>query len=547
MELNASGLNEVGLNEAPSGEAPLSPVAQQHDATWEVLDGLSTQHEARWGESYQVFFEAPYALRDDNRIIFAEHEATWSARITAYHSASWGFTVSAQHEAPWSLRSRAFGEHLAEFDLLLLQPVAAEHEALWSSPVQAQHEAPWTMRAQVGQQHVATWTESFPVGQQHEARHDLLLRNPVRRGHLAPYGLFESVVQNITGTPYVLKDGRQVGISGAEFSCAEDGYAWTCTLELTSISDYQDFARDDLFAIVLFGDSYLFMVESKGVSRPAPAQVSMTVSGISPAAVLDAPRAALITKTWSDPAMASAIALEVCGPVPLDWQAYDWMIPGGRLAVNGATPLSVLQQLATAVGAVVEATTQGGILVRPEFPVSVPDWESATPDHVFSDLPDNITSREGVAAADTFNRFYLADQQLASDSDRLEFEQDEGNAYAGTLFVYPGIWRTNLAVTTTRDGVLLVPMGVQYREEEQTIEIVQGVGQTSFPIDAILSSEWLDRDLGAFSFGTYSNKITVPGTGDRYSLLKLRYRTKALVYRAEYAENGEAQFLVEEI
>lgn len=534
MELNRSGLNETPLNEAGGSGAPSTVSLQTwHEALWGLRVPVQEWHEAEW---------------DTTLPITAWHEALFGATVTAYHEARWGFSIGTVfHESPYSLRPLLAQQHEAPFDLDLRELVEQQHEALWSSPISQQHEAGWSLRSQVSRQHEALWSQTSPVGQQHEALFDLMLYNPVRRGHLAPYDMLTSVIQNITGAPYVVKGGQQLGISGADFSCAEDGYAWTCNIDLTSISDYQGFQRDDLFAVVLFGDSYIFMMDSKGISRQGPAQATMSVSGISPAAWLDRPRATLITKTWDQPTMAQDIALEVCGSVNLDWQIYDWLIPAGRLAVNDSTPLAVLQQLATAAGAVVEADTQGGIVVRPEFPVSVPDWESATPDHVFSDLPDNITMREGVAAADHFNRFYLADMVASSTNDRIEFEVDETNPYAGTLFVYPGTWRTNLVVTSTRDGMILVPEGVQYREEEEVIEITQGTGQTAYPIDAILSTEWLDRDLGAVSFINYSNAVTVPGTGDRYSLLKIRYRTKALVYRAEYAENGEAQFLVEEV
>lgn len=536
MLLNSGLLNESTLND-PGGDSPAPPVyipvASEHEAIWTFRSQATAWHEALW---------EPLAP------VVTWHEALFGVVITGYHEARWGFSIGAAwHSAPYSLMALIEQQHEASFDLDLMQLVEQQHEASWASPIYQQHEVSWSLRPLVEQQHEGQWGSTVPVGQQHEAAYTLMLRNPVRRGHMAPFDILGPILQNITGAPYVLKDGRQVGISGADFSCAEDGYAWTCNIDLTSIPDYQDFQRDDLFSIVLFGDSYLFMMESKGISRPGPAQVSMSVSGISPAAVLDRPRAVLISKTWSEPTMALDIALEVCGSVPLEWQVYDWLIPGGRLAVNDATPLAVLQQLAAAVGGVVEATTQGGILVRPEFPVSVPNWETAAPAHVFSDLPDNITLREGVAAADTFNRFYLADQQASSSNDRIEFEPDEDNLYAGTIFVYPGVWRTNLVVTSTRDGVILVPNGVVYREEEETIEIAQGTGQTAYPIDAILETEWLDRDLGAVAFTNYSGVVTVPGTGDRYSLLRIRYRTKALVYRAEYAENGEAQFLVEEI
>lgn len=539
MLLNEGLLNESLLNGTGDGGAPPEPVpvSAWHEAAWDLLPPVEVEawHEAEW-----TIIE----------FIVAWHEAVTGARITAYNDAPWGFAiVPAWHAAAWSLKADVAAWHDAPFSLLLRQPVETWHEARWSSPMQTWHEARWSARVAVGRWHEAPYGATNPVGNWHEAGYDLLLRNPVERRHSASWDMRATSRFNITGAPYVLKNGAVIGISGADFSCSEDGYAWTSTMDLAQVADYQDFRRDDPFEIVLFGDSYRFIVESKSITRNGPAQVSMSVSGVSPAAVLDSPRATMISKTWTDPTMASTIALEVCGAVPLEWEVIDWLIPGGRLAVSNASPLSVLLQLAKAVGGLVEATTAGGILVRPEFPVTVPDWEVAVPDHVFGEVEDNITCREGLAAADLFNRFYLSDSTARTSNDRIDFEMDENDAHAGSLTVYPGRWRENLVVTTTRNGVILVPNGVVSREEEETIEVTQGTGQTAFPIDAILAFEWLDRDLGGISAAPYSNGITAAGNGhaDQYSLLKIRYRTKALVYRTQFADDGEVQYLVEEV
>lgn len=536
MELNSGLLNESGLGDPGSPPAPSAiPVSQWNETSWAFRIRLQ-----QWNDGP---FTSTAPIQQWN-------EAAYGARVLAFNSASWGNQVGAAwNEASFALRGLVQQLNEAAFDVRLRDPVAQWNDASWAARFGQWNEATWLTRERVQQWNAAEYAGTLPLGQWHEADFELREFNPVSRWNTALWDLESAEVTNITGAPYLLKDGEVIGITGADFAADEGGFFWTCNIELARVADYQRFKRNDPFEIDLFGDRYHFIVELKSIDRPAVAQVTMTLTGVSPAAVLDSPRARPVTKTWDTAMLASQIALEMAGSVPLDWQVLDWVIPANRLAVNGASPISVIQQLATACGGVVEADTDGGLVVRPEFPVTVPEWGNVSPDLVLTDKSHNLSTREGVGAADVYNRFYLSDTLAGAATDRIEFEADEADPYKGTLRVYPAVWRENLVVTSTRAGVILVPTGVISREEEETIEVTQGTGQTAFPIDAILGFEWLDRDLGGVSAGNYSSTVTAAGSGPlpKYSLLRIRYRTKAITYRTEYDQNGLAQFLVEEV
>lgn len=546
MLLNRHGLNEVGLNttHAPGGGRVVTQLVSQ----FSLRDPVSTQHEGTYAGSFPIGAPQHEALYEIGPKIRQEHESRWGLRVLVGHTAPFGNRIApAAHAAEYTLVGGILAQHEARFDLQVSQPVAAQHEARWADRLVAQHEAPWQALRRAFAQHGAIWSNSVPVAAQHAAQLDLLAFVPVAAQHRAIYDTESSTVLNLSGNPHVEKDGRQIAIAGADLAFDEGGYAWTSSIELANVADYQSFRRNEPFTVVLFGDRYEFIVDSKSLSRDRPAGVSMVISGVSPVAMLDSgpDRAGEITRTWTTPVLASEVARELAGSIPVDWQILDWLIPAHRLGVSNASPIGVIQQIAQAAGGVVEGTQDGALLVRPAFPISVPDWGVKPSDHVFTDAADNISVREGVVAAAVFDRFYLTDALAASSSDRVEWAPADGDAHRGQLLVYPGHWRTNLAVTSTRNGVVLGPLGIVTREEEETVELRNGAGATQFPIDAVLETEWLDRNLGGVTAAPYSNEITAAAGG--FGLLRIRYRTKAIVYNAEYAQEGMAQFLVEEL
>jgi|GEM_PF-3245512 len=546
MQLNRHGLNEVTLN-ATSQDAG-GRVRAQLVSVFSLRELVSTQHETTFSNSNPIEpaqHDAPFEIGPKIR---QQHDALWGLRVLVHHDAPFGNRIApASHAAEFTLVASVQVGHQALLDLQLTEAVRAQHEASWATRIIVQHQANWHVFTGVAAQHEAPWSQSAPVAAAHEAPVDLLAFVPVAAQHRAFYDTESSAVINLSGNPHVEKDGRRIPIANGDLAFDEGGYAWTSSIELALVGDYQLFRRNDPFTVVLFSDRYEFIVDSKSLNRDRPAGIAMTISGVSPAAMLDSSpdRAAEITRTWTEPVSARDAVQELAGGIDVDWQIVDWVIPAHRLGVSNASPMSVIQQIAQAAGGVVEGKQDGTLLVRPAFPVSVPAWGTLPSDHTFTDAADNISVREGVVAAAVFDRFYLTDSPTAAESDRIEWEQDAGDSHRGQLLVYPGTWRTNLAVTSTRTGVVLGPLGVVSRDEEETIEIRQGVGQTRFPVDAILETEWLDRNLGGVSAAPYSTEISA--TAQQYSLLRIRYRTKAIAYNAEYAVDGAAQFLVEEI
>jgi len=572
-------LNRHTLNAQPLGVASESAkLVAEHRGTFSLRARVGAEHHALFGVGIWIgaLHTALFSLRvrvpAQDAALFslnvrvpaqhsapfvigpktpAQHEGLWGLRVLAYHTAPYGNRIEpVWHTAPYLIYGRVLSAHAAPSAILSVQPVAAQHVGPWAQRFSAEHTALWQSTRRTLAAHTAAWSYSVPAAAQHVAALDILAFVPITAQHRTFYDVAANVVFNITGTPHVEKGGQQVAIASADLAFDEGGFAWTANLELTHVGDYQRFKRNDRFTVVLFGDRYELMVDSKSLSRDQPTGVTMVISGVSPTATLDSgpDRAAELTKTWTEPVNASAVVQELAGDIAVDWRVLDWLIPAHRLGVSGASPIAVIRQIAEAVGGVAESTQEGSLLIRPTFPVSVPDWDTATPDQVVTDNADTLSVREGVIAAAVFDKFYLSDVVDATSRDRVEWAFDEGATHKGQLLVYPAIWRTNLAVTSTRTGMVLSPMGVVSREEEETVEFAQGISQTGYPIDAILETEWLDRHLGGVSAGAYSSQLTATGEAhtDKYSLLRIRYRTKALVYTAEYTADGAAQFLVEE-
>lgn len=564
MELNRHPLNAAGLN-AAAALSGYTRVLAAHAGQHDIISPWVLAEHAASAVLLQGVRADHAAVADLWVPIRQEHTGVFSYRLLVEHAAPFGNRIApASHAAGYSIRGVIAAEHAAAHAILGAERVTAEHTARLGFLLAAQHVAALGATQRVSEQHALSWAVygrsqaqhsasfgfSSPVAQQHALGWDVLALNPVRARHTATLDVSGASVLNITGQPHIEAAGREVPITGADLAFDEGGYAWTATVELARVEDYQLLQRNDPFALVLFGDRYELIVDSKGITRGGPASVTITLSGISPVAMLDVQpdRAEEITRTWTTPALASEIVRELAGAVPVEWGILDWTIPAGRLGVVQASPISVIQQIARAAGGVAESTPAGTLLIRPSFPVSVPDWDDAPAGQVFTDNTDNLSVRDGVVAVARFDKFYLSDTPASATADRLEWRASEADPRTGELLVYPATWRENLVVTSTRTGAVLTPRGVVTREEEEVVEITNGAGATSFPVDALLGHQWLDTDLGGFSVAPYSTQIAVTsGHPKPYSLLRVRYRTKAIVYQASYPDEGLVQFVVEEI
>lgn len=458
-------------------------------------------------------------------------------------------------EIPWLSRVSAATELVYE----ILQPISRGVELVYDlserSPVQSAVELPYSMRLQLGIEvpysirplvksaFSAPYHLQDRVARQVEFVYQLPEKDRLIGAFTGIWSLVQSSIVNITDQPTITHRGRQVRILEGDISASEGGYSWEGNFILADVRDYVQFNRDDPFTVNLYGEVWTFVVDGKELSRDAPAQVSCRIIGISPSAQYVSPRATKKDYEWDTPVEALAAATEV---VPdIIWNTVDWTIPAFRLAFTDAEPLDIVKRLAEACGAVVESSLNGTLRVRPLFPVSPQNYQTTAPDHGFVELLDILSVSESYNYGDVRNRYRLMDAQAAV-QDQLEWVPDHSGAFSGYLRAYPAPWRTNVILSHTADPVELSigSQVVQFREEEELIEIYKGQGSTTYPVYELLSVEWEATNLGGLVFAQDSRDIAVVGPAAN-SLVRVRYRTRSLNYRALTSSGRPAQFLLE--
>lgn len=332
---------------------------------------------------------------------------------------------------------------------------------------------------------------------------------------------------------------------------------WVCNVELADVNDYATFNQDDPFTLSIFGELFEFIVDSKELTRNSPANVTAIINGISPTALKDFPRAEPYSITHTV-AITAQDAAEAALGVSIDWQMVDWLIPAYRLVAENASPLEFAKLIVEAAGGVLESKIDGTFLARHKYPVSPVDYPEIVADHTFAESDKILSVTEQFVPGKIVNKIRILDQD-SNFNDVIEFVQDPEEALEGDLRVYPGPWRTTVQLLSTSPTAVITL--TPYDPLEQTrlvteegdedlgelIEILNGEGQTAYPVDSIDSYEWISNTLGTISAEQGSNTIRSSSTTEGYGLLRIKYNTRFLRYRVVSTEPLPAQFILEDI
>lgn len=253
-------------------------------------------------------------------------------------------------------------------------------------------------------------------------------------------------------------------------------------------------------------------------------------------------------------------AVEAALGTVIDWQMVNWIIPPYRLSAENASPLQFARTIVEAAGGVLESKRDGTFLARHRFPVSTLNYETTAPDHVFLEIDKIASVTEQFVPGKIVNRIRITDTD-ANFADRIEFVPNENDAQglSGELRVYPSPWRSTLRLLQTSPAqVVTLTVANPWERTRlvtendeglvgELIEIVNGEGNTHYPIDSIENVEWLSVPLGPVTFEPNSTTVrsTLPEEG--YGLMRLTYYTRYLSYNAVSTEPLPAQFILEDI
>jgi len=509
-------------------------------------DPVVAQHEAPSLLKVSNSFEDTYSLRIvENSSNEFSYDIKLLGEVTTQHEASSLLRVTNDNANGYSIKVKVVAEQELPYAVKLLASVRNQHEAGDLLKVSNSNKQTYSSRSFIVSSNESNWSMTTLLAQQNEAGWELKQRDFVINQHKNIYNVGATTIVNITDVPFVELNGELIEIIDASLSQDEDGYAWLGVVILAKIEDYQKFTNGDAFTVNLFGELFELIVDSKGLNRSNPSEVGLSVSGLSPTALLASPRGESISKLWDTPVLAKDAAEEFLGGEVIDWQLVNWTIPAFALGVSDITPIELVQLIAKSAGGVVETKPDGSLLVRPRHKIKVPDYGISIIDQTYTDSDDNISVVEGQGFSKELNKIAIRDQSVNStDADTIEFIVKEDDSTAGILKAYPSPFRDINITHTGPVGVLLSKLGEITRTETEIIEIFDGSGSVKYPIESVVSISWLDTNLGGITFSGKQVKST--SLVDRFGLLEIVYETKSINYEAQYAiSDRQIQFLME--
>jgi len=353
------------------------------------------------------------------------------------------------------------------------------------------------------------------------------------------------------GVPSIINPGlvQSVTVAGQLVDPISIDIAWkrseyviTGSIELATSADYQLFKRGQNITVLLHGDEYLLTVESKSRRRSHGSAWTYTVHCLSPAAlILASPYAPTFTGELTG--MASVLAAQLGGVVPINWSTVDWFIPPATWNVADQDPLELLRTLAAAAGSILVSERDGSLTVEAAYVVPVPEWGGAVPSAVINEVLDIYEAAEESEHRAGYNRYLVSDQMTSSDSYRMEDEVVDENLHY--IRVYQTPWINDFTLRHTGgDWVFLEDLGTEERQETEIVEFVAGEARTAYPIYGVSELVWKQVSLGTV---ITSEDGRLASSIDGESLAEITYTTRARKWAGRDSVTPEqVQFITED-
>lgn len=472
--------------------------------------------------------------------VFVANATGWElARLRAWQQREvWSLKLALAHVSTYGLRVEGSNRHRYG-DL-------RQHRRQWQAAygevalTRTRHRTPYAdLGSCRSSMRFAYWlTQQIAV--RHALAYDVTNVNPLAKRLVASWSLLDDTrLQAVVNSPELVWRGRTIRILQASLSCDEDSPVWMAQINIAELDDFASISIGDALTLTLGLETFALVVDGKTLSRGSVADQQCELSAMSPLALLDAPFAGT-QRYYQASAMAADAAVEaLIGPVL--WHLPRWIIPAGRLMLEGVTPLAAARNIVTAIGGIVESNPDGSVVCRRRHPVSVPQYAAASVAHSLFDA-EVIAARAQIAPSRGFNRVTIANEDGASaaSSDRVEFVPDADTAHQGTVRAYLAASRAVLLTHTGHAATIIASLGEVSRNESETLEFIEGRASTRYPVESVLSAQWQHADLGALTADGQNLIAATPG----YSLLKLNYSTRSLNWRVALALDEEVQFVL---
>jgi len=373
--------------------SPTTALTAMARVAWSTRARLSTEIKSGWG---------------DLRALTTDVVLSWSlpAAINRELAIPWRSPPPAQRECSLDWRTRP--------------PLARVVSASWRAPphVHREYVLPWR-RGQMPPWVIlpSVTTGPPPPPPSRSGRHiELRLSCPRRPGpssHLTlPLGPWQCYIGRRQPKVYIVKniisivrvpDNAPIAAHDVSIRGDLESAVWDCSVSISSAASLAllqpgPSGAPRRFRVTINGWAWEFLAESDQAVATFGG-TARTVTGRSPTAVLSSEYASHRTVTQASARDASQLAAEVLSGtgITLDWQATDWLVPGGIWSYSDLSPLDALREIASASGAVVQShRTADTVHVIPTYATRPWQWGITPPDVEIVD--DYLKARGGSSA-----------------------------------------------------------------------------------------------------------------------------------------------------
>lgn len=481
-------------------------------------------------------FEAAWGKTE----VFVANATAWElARERAWqHAESWSIRFAQNLQSPYGLRLEG-GSRYPYGDM-------RQHRrsilAAWGDVHQtkARHAIPYTDLGTCRKSMRASYWLTQQVAAGMVLGYDVTNVDPVAKRLTASWSILDDArLQAVVNSPELVWHDQRIRIVEATLSCDEESPVWIARVEIAAITDFAAISIGDTINLVLGLETFVLVVDGKTLSRTSVAEQRMELTAVSPVALLDAPFAGTIRYYEAGAVSARAAVEFLIGSV--DWSLPDWIIPAGRLMLEGATPLAAARNIVAAIGGIVESNPDGTVVCRRRHPVSIPQYGVATVAHSLFDA-DVMSAQAQIAPMRGYNRVTIANEEggMGTSADRIEYVADADDAYRGTVRAYLASTRAVVLAHTGHPSTIIASLGAVTRTESEKVEFIEGQASTRYPVTAIVNLAWQHNGLGDVTASSQS--LTAATSG--YSLLRITYTTTSLDWRIALPIDEEVQFVL---
>lgn len=481
-------------------------------------------------------FEAAWGKTE----VFVANATPWDlARLRAWqHAESWSIRFAQNLQSPYGLRLEG-GSRYPYGDM-------RQHRrsilAAWGDVHQtkARHVLPYTDLGSCRKSMRAAYWLTQQVAAGMVLGYDVTNVDPIAKRLTASWSILDDArLQAVVNSSELVWHDQRIRIVEATLSCDEESPVWIARVEIAAITDFAAIGIGDTITLVLGLETFVLVVDGKTLSRTSVADQRMELTAVSPVALFDSPFAGTI-RYYEAGAVSACVAVEfLIGSV--DWQLPDWIIPAGRLMLEGATPLAAARNIVAAIGGIVESNPDGTVVCRRRHPVSIPQYGVATVAHSLFDA-DVMSAQAQIAPMRGYNRVTIANEEggTSMSADRIEYVADADDAYRGTVRAYLASTRAVVLAHTGHPSTVIASLGAVTRTETETVEFIEGQASTRYPVTAIVNLAWQHTGLGDVTASSQS--LTAATSG--YGLLRITYTTTSLDWRVALPIDEEVQFVL---